>query len=184
MTEGWSEWYFVHAICRLPGLTCNDPGYGLMQRERVDCQYIKFEGHLNSTSCSSLPTFMYGSVVLPQKDQFKCHGMLVDKHINLRVSEEHAVYGILAGMYACQVWGTEYLREGSEFKGLLQESETLCRVLKAGSHLQVAVRDVSCWSAHMSEAFSGMRKDDMFKQMCNKQPISQRLGLLANPRKP
>eukprot|EP00983_Pelagomonas_calceolata_P055836 1144321-Pelagomonas_calceolata.AAC.1 len=32
------------------------------------------------------------------------------------------VYGIPAGMYAyaCQVWGTEYLREGSEFKSELQ----------------------------------------------------------------
>eukprot|EP00983_Pelagomonas_calceolata_P065799 1148739-Pelagomonas_calceolata.AAC.1 len=43
------------------------------------------------TSCSSLPTFMYGSVVLPKKDQFKCLGVLVDKHMNLKVSEEHAV---------------------------------------------------------------------------------------------
>eukprot|EP00983_Pelagomonas_calceolata_P026561 833202-Pelagomonas_calceolata.AAC.1 len=31
------------------------------------------------------------------------------------------VYGILVGMYACQVWSTEYLREGSEFKSQLQE---------------------------------------------------------------
>eukprot|EP00983_Pelagomonas_calceolata_P020181 636804-Pelagomonas_calceolata.AAC.1 len=87
---------------------------------------------------------MYGDVALPEKEQFKYLEMLVDKHVNLKVSEEHAVrpymaaqqrikefvhehdlrnkahaliwlsnvYGILAGMYACQVWGTEYLREG------------------------------------------------------------------------
>eukprot|EP00983_Pelagomonas_calceolata_P035803 1120415-Pelagomonas_calceolata.AAC.1 len=87
---------------------------------------------------------MYGDVALPEKEQFKYPGMLVDKHMNLEVSEEHAVrlymaaqqrikelvhehdirnrphalillskvYGILAGMYACQVWGAEYLREG------------------------------------------------------------------------
>eukprot|EP00983_Pelagomonas_calceolata_P083847 1156242-Pelagomonas_calceolata.AAC.2 len=35
------------------------------------------------------------------------------------------VYGISAGMYACQVWGTEYLREGSEFKSQLQKRQ-LC----------------------------------------------------------
>eukprot|EP00983_Pelagomonas_calceolata_P002076 70380-Pelagomonas_calceolata.AAC.1 len=55
--------------------------------------------------------------------------------MNLKVSEEHAVrpymaaqqrvYGIPAGMYACQVWGTEYQREGSEFKSQVQERQ-LC----------------------------------------------------------
>eukprot|EP00983_Pelagomonas_calceolata_P002116 71932-Pelagomonas_calceolata.AAC.1 len=69
---------------------------------------------------------------------------------NLR-SRPHAliwlskVYGIPAGMCVCQVWGTEYLREGSEFKSheqataklfndmLVSNSETLCQlgVLKA-----------------------------------------------------
>eukprot|EP00983_Pelagomonas_calceolata_P077840 1154035-Pelagomonas_calceolata.AAC.2 len=71
--------------------------------------------------------------------------MLVDKHMNSKVSEEHAVrpymaaqqrinefvhehdlrnrphtliwlskvYCIPSGMYACQVWGTKHLREGS-----------------------------------------------------------------------
>eukprot|EP00983_Pelagomonas_calceolata_P036115 1129575-Pelagomonas_calceolata.AAC.1 len=29
------------------------------------------------------------------------------------------VYGIAAGMNACQVWGTDYLREGCEFKSQL-----------------------------------------------------------------
>lgn len=108
--------------------------------------------HLNSRSGSSTPTFLYGEAVLPHQDQFKYLGMLVDKNMNLKVAEEHAVrpymaaqlrirkfvdshglrnrphallwlskvYGIPAGMYASQVWGTEYLREGSEFQSQLQ----------------------------------------------------------------
>eukprot|EP00983_Pelagomonas_calceolata_P012597 403595-Pelagomonas_calceolata.AAC.1 len=96
---------------------------------------------------------MYGDVALPEKEQFRHIGMLVDKHMSLKVSKEHAVwpymaaqqrikefvheddlnnrphaliwlskvYGIPVGMYACQVWGTEYLREGSEFKSQLQK---------------------------------------------------------------
>eukprot|EP00983_Pelagomonas_calceolata_P024107 758061-Pelagomonas_calceolata.AAC.1 len=39
---------------------------------------------LNSRSCSSLPTFMYGDVALPEKEQFRYLGMLVDKHMNLK----------------------------------------------------------------------------------------------------
>eukprot|EP00983_Pelagomonas_calceolata_P065070 1148431-Pelagomonas_calceolata.AAC.1 len=39
-------------------------------------------------------------------------------------------------------------------------SETLRRVLEAESHL--ADRDDSCWSAHVSKAFSGMRNEDMW----------------------
>eukprot|EP00983_Pelagomonas_calceolata_P031156 977810-Pelagomonas_calceolata.AAC.1 len=84
---------------------------------------------------------MYGDVALPEKEQFRYLGMLMDKHMNLKAYEEHAVrpdmaaqqrikeyvhehdqrnrshaliwlskvYGISAGMYACQVWGTKYL---------------------------------------------------------------------------
>eukprot|EP00983_Pelagomonas_calceolata_P072253 1151633-Pelagomonas_calceolata.AAC.2 len=91
---------------------------------------------------------MYRDVALPEKEQFIYLGMLVDKHMNLKVPEKHAVrpymaaqqrikefvhehdlrnrphalnwlskaYGIPAGMYACQLWRTEYLQEGSEFK--------------------------------------------------------------------
>eukprot|EP00983_Pelagomonas_calceolata_P057451 1145069-Pelagomonas_calceolata.AAC.1 len=90
--------------------------------------------HLSSKSCPFLPTFMPGNVALPQKDQFRYFNMLVGKHKNLKVSEEHAalygcpakdkeVYGIPAGMYACQVWGTEYLQEGREFKSQLQKRQ-------------------------------------------------------------
>eukprot|EP00983_Pelagomonas_calceolata_P007753 253204-Pelagomonas_calceolata.AAC.1 len=88
---------------------------------------------------------------------FEYFGMLVDKHTNLKVPDEHAVqpcpdaqqrmkkfvhvschiadlrnrphaslwiskvYGILDGMYVCQVWGKEYLQEGSEFKNKVQK---------------------------------------------------------------
>eukprot|EP00983_Pelagomonas_calceolata_P018009 564564-Pelagomonas_calceolata.AAC.1 len=37
------------------------------------------------------------------------------------------VYGIPAGMYACQVWGAECLREGSEFKSQLQKMHLCSR---------------------------------------------------------
>eukprot|EP00983_Pelagomonas_calceolata_P009238 298513-Pelagomonas_calceolata.AAC.1 len=89
---------------------------------------------LNSRPCCSLPTFMCGYVALSPKDQFKYLGLLVDKHMNLKVLKEHPVqpymaaqqrikefvhehdlrnrphallwlskmFGILAGMYACQ----------------------------------------------------------------------------------
>eukprot|EP00983_Pelagomonas_calceolata_P052917 1143068-Pelagomonas_calceolata.AAC.3 len=39
---------------------------------------------------------MYGDVALPDKEQFKYLGMLVDKHMNLKVSEEHAVQPFMA----------------------------------------------------------------------------------------
>ena len=249
-------------------LTTNDPGEMQVMLNRL-WAYAAKKGltvntsksevvHFNSRPCSSLPTFMYGDVALPEKEQFKYLGMLVDKHMNLKVSEEFAVrpymaaqqrikkfvhehglrnkphaliwlskvYGIPAGMYACQVWGTEYLREGSEFKSQLQKrqlcslrrflgvkssatnwpvlrecgqeplqfywfratvkffnsmldsnSETLQRVLKADLHL--ATREESCWSAHVSTAFNGMRHEDMFKQKmlsASKIPMQDFLG--------
>jgi len=80
-------------------------------------------------------------------------GMLLDRRMNPKIAEEHAVrpymaaqsrisefakshdlksrphamlwlskvYGIPAGMYASQVWGTVYLSEGSEFGSQLQK---------------------------------------------------------------
>eukprot|EP00983_Pelagomonas_calceolata_P017695 556366-Pelagomonas_calceolata.AAC.1 len=109
-------------------------------------EVMHFNSSLNflTRSCSSLPTIMHGDVALPEREQFKYLGMLVDKHMNFKVSEEHAVwpfmaaqqsnkefvhehdlrnrahaliwlskvYGIPAGLYACQVWGIEYLQEG------------------------------------------------------------------------
>ena len=42
----------------------------------------------------------------------KSHELKSRPHAMLWLSK---VYGILAGMYASQVWGTAYLIEGSEF---------------------------------------------------------------------
>eukprot|EP00983_Pelagomonas_calceolata_P085735 1156619-Pelagomonas_calceolata.AAC.17 len=39
---------------------------------------------------------MYGDVALPEREQFKYLGMLVDKHMNLKVSKEHAVQPYMA----------------------------------------------------------------------------------------
>eukprot|EP00983_Pelagomonas_calceolata_P011857 380860-Pelagomonas_calceolata.AAC.1 len=50
-------------------LTINDPG--------------EMQAVLNR-SCYSLPAFMYGDVALPEKEQFKCLGMFVDKHMDLK----------------------------------------------------------------------------------------------------
>jgi len=41
-------------------------------------------------------------------------------------------------------------------------SEASCQALKADSHL--TDWDKSCWSAHVSKAFSGMSDVDMFNQ--------------------
>eukprot|EP00983_Pelagomonas_calceolata_P010250 333232-Pelagomonas_calceolata.AAC.1 len=63
--------------------------------------------HFNSRSCSSLPTFMYETWLFPQKNSLNALGislvmknniptMLVDKHMNLKVSEKHAVRPYMA----------------------------------------------------------------------------------------
>ena len=95
--------------------------------------------HFNSKSVSPLQNlFTYDGVVFPEKDRFEYLGMLLDRRMNPKIAEEHAVrpymaaqsrifefakshelksrphamlwlskvYGIPAGMYASQVWGT------------------------------------------------------------------------------
>ena len=103
--------------------------------------------------CKSPKASFICLVVLPEKDRFKYLGMLLDRRINPKIAEEHAVrpymaaqsrisefakshglksrphamlwlsmvYGIPAGMYASQVWGTVYLSEGSEFGSQVQK---------------------------------------------------------------
>jgi hypothetical protein len=110
--------------------------------------------HFNSTG-SRLPVFSYDGKDLPNKDEFRYLGMVVDRRMNMRVAEENAVrpfmaaqrrikdfvkelglsgrphallwlskvYGIPAGMYACQIWGSKYLCEGSEFDSQLQKKQ-------------------------------------------------------------
>lgn len=52
------------------------------------------------------------------QDFVKEHGLRDKPHALLWLSK---VYGAPAGMYACQVWGTEYLSEGKEFQSVLQK---------------------------------------------------------------
>eukprot|EP00983_Pelagomonas_calceolata_P002457 82242-Pelagomonas_calceolata.AAC.6 len=56
------------------------------------------------------------------------------------------VYGILAKMYAYQVWGIEHLREGNEFKSQLQERHlcSLRRFLVAESSQSLKCGVVTC----------------------------------------
>eukprot|EP00983_Pelagomonas_calceolata_P014041 449782-Pelagomonas_calceolata.AAC.1 len=177
---------------------------------------------------------MYGDVALPEKEQSRYLDMLVDKHMNVKVSEEHAVrpymaaqqrikasvhehdlrnrphalislsevYGTPAGMYACQMWGTEHILEGSEFKSQLQKRQlcSLRRFLGIKStatnwpvlrecgqeplqlcwfRTTVTVKEESFWSAHVLTAFSGMRYEDMLKQKmlsASKIPMQAFLG--------
>jgi hypothetical protein len=140
------------------GLTTNDPGEMQTMLNKLRT-YAEKKGltvntaksevvHYISKSVSPLQNpFTYDGVVLPEKDRFKYLGMLLDRRMNPKIAEEHAVrpymaaqsrisefakshdlksrphamlwlskvYGIPAGMYASQVWGTVYLSEGSEF---------------------------------------------------------------------
>eukprot|EP00983_Pelagomonas_calceolata_P075880 1153195-Pelagomonas_calceolata.AAC.8 len=64
---------------------------------------------------------------------------------------------------------------------LVSNSETLCQVLKADLHF--ADMDESCWSAHVSKSFSGMRKEEVFRQKllsASKIPMQGFLGDLRH----
>ena len=53
--------------------------------------------HFNCTPVSPLQNpFTYDGVILPEKDRFKCLGMLLDKKMDLKVAEEHAVRPYMA----------------------------------------------------------------------------------------
>ena len=48
--------------------------------------------YFNSKSVSPLQNpFTYDGVVLPEKDRFKYMGMLLDRRMNSKITEEHAV---------------------------------------------------------------------------------------------
>eukprot|EP00983_Pelagomonas_calceolata_P021113 662429-Pelagomonas_calceolata.AAC.1 len=75
-------------------LTTNDPGGMQVMLNRLRA-YAMRKGltvntskpevmQFNSRSCSSLPTLMYGDVVLPEEEQLRYLGMLLDKHMNLK----------------------------------------------------------------------------------------------------
>eukprot|EP00983_Pelagomonas_calceolata_P030515 957574-Pelagomonas_calceolata.AAC.10 len=64
---------------------------------------------------------------------------------------------------------------------LVSNSGTLRQVLKADLHL--ANREESCWSAHVSKLFSGMRNEEVFKQKllnASKVPIQDFLADLRH----
>eukprot|EP00983_Pelagomonas_calceolata_P098919 1158402-Pelagomonas_calceolata.AAC.1 len=84
--------------------------------------------HFNSSG-SNLPVFSVGGVPLAHKESFKYLGMWFHKNISMasayRIRQfvcEHALkaYLVPAGMYASQVWGTEYAREDKELLSGLQ----------------------------------------------------------------
>ena len=53
--------------------------------------------HFNSKSVPPLQNpFTYDGVVLPEKDRFKYLGMLLDRRINSKIAEEHAVRPYMA----------------------------------------------------------------------------------------
>jgi len=53
--------------------------------------------HFNSKSVSPLQNpFTYDGVVLPEKDRFKYSGMLLDRRMNPKIAEEHAVRPYMA----------------------------------------------------------------------------------------
>eukprot|EP00983_Pelagomonas_calceolata_P037525 1136365-Pelagomonas_calceolata.AAC.1 len=116
------------------------------------------------------------------------HVCLLKMHMNMKVSEEHPLQPCMAAQQRIKKYVHEHgvkntatswpvLREcGQEswqfywftvtvkFSNSMLDSnsETLRRVLKANLHL--ADRDDSCWLAHVSKAFSGMRNEEGFKQ--------------------
>ena len=65
--------------------------------------------------CISLPYMAAQSKI---SEFAKSHELKSRPHAMLWLSK---VYGIPAGMYASQVWGTVYLSEGSEFGSQLQK---------------------------------------------------------------
>jgi len=89
------------------GLTTNDPGelQTMLNKLRT---YAEKKGltvntaksevvHFNSKSVSPLQNpFTYDGVVLPEKDRFKYLGMLLDRRMNPKIAEEHAVRPYMA----------------------------------------------------------------------------------------
>eukprot|EP00983_Pelagomonas_calceolata_P039220 1137080-Pelagomonas_calceolata.AAC.1 len=86
-------------------LTTNDPDEMQVMLNRLQA-YAMRKGLTVNTSNSEvmhynsrsflLSLLMYGDVALSKKEQFKYLGMLVDKHMTLKVSEEHALRPYMA----------------------------------------------------------------------------------------
>eukprot|EP00983_Pelagomonas_calceolata_P076345 1153384-Pelagomonas_calceolata.AAC.5 len=98
--------------------------------------------HFNSRSCSSLPTFMYGDVVLPEKEQCKYLGTLVDKHINLKVHEKHTVRPYMASQQRIKEFAHEH-----DLKN--REAPLLCKGCSAAENFPDALQPLQ---THFSRA--------------------------------
>jgi len=89
------------------GLTTNDPGEMQTMLSKLRT-YAEKKGltvntakpevvHFNSKFASPLQNpFTYDGVVLPEKDRFKYLGMLLDRRMNPKIAEEHAVRPYMA----------------------------------------------------------------------------------------
>jgi len=89
------------------GLTTNEPGEMQTMLNKLRT-YARKKGltvntaksevvHFNSKSVSPLQNpFTYNGVVLPEKDRFKYLGMPLDRRMNPKISEEHAVRPYMA----------------------------------------------------------------------------------------
>jgi len=89
------------------GLTTNDPGEMQTMLNKLR-KYAEKKGltvntaksevvHFNSKSVSPLQNpFTYDGVVLPEKDMLKYLGMLLDRRMNPKIAEEHAMRPYMA----------------------------------------------------------------------------------------
>ena len=65
--------------------------------------------HFNSKSVSPLHNpFTYDGVVLPEKDRFKYLGMLLDRRMNPKIAEEHAVRPYMAAQSRISEFGKSH----------------------------------------------------------------------------
>ena len=89
------------------GITTNDPGEMQTMLNKLRT-YAEKKGltvntaksevvHFNSKSVFPLQnSFTYDGVVLPEKDRFNYLGMLLDRRMNPKIAEEHAVQPYMA----------------------------------------------------------------------------------------
>eukprot|EP00983_Pelagomonas_calceolata_P114298 1160080-Pelagomonas_calceolata.AAC.5 len=116
------------------------------RRKHLAINTAKSEVVHSNSSGTNLPAFSVGGVPLAHKESFKYLGMWFHKHMSMAKSSEHVTacrirqlvhkhalrdrphvhsgwekaYLVPAGMYASQVWGTEYIKESKEFSSELQ----------------------------------------------------------------
>eukprot|EP00983_Pelagomonas_calceolata_P052218 1142749-Pelagomonas_calceolata.AAC.1 len=99
LSWGWSEWRFIHAICRQLELTANDPGAMQVMLNRLWAYSMRKGLTVNTPKPDVMhlivgrvllcllgsSTFMHGDVALPENSS-----------LNTRVSEEHAMRPYMA----------------------------------------------------------------------------------------